>query len=405
MKDGSVVTFDLAWPLDPQQLSAIILRSSPEPIRVLDISKYAVTWINEQQARFHSIVPIETLRFLAKRKYPRRASGAGVDVAGGGHAPILDDGAHVGADDIIDPFDLEEELGNILEAGIGDSSDEERFEDADEADEAEAGSHHSLDAEDMGVSVDEAAHVEHYLTGPDVTVGSIERVFQDVALKCVAGTRRAEELGRQAHAHNQPLRTGMISLIVTLAPEPRPESLAAAAVVDEDDLANHLDAFFVMWVDVLARTARKVRIDQDKKVKYNVPYAVRVLPYPEGTYSVAISDVPTTMEQFRVNRLPLPDWVLELQCVLRFRCCQGPYGHNHLTRLLGPDLAGCVLCSVSVVELGPTACFGNDEILFVCKMCTRSWHRSCSALLFTSESPTEDWISFLCGYCSDIEVV
>ena len=137
----------------------------------------------------------------------------------------------------------------------------------------------------------------------------------------------------------------------------KPEASGAGG----DDLMHH-EVIFVKWESVggNVRTARRVRLDRNSRVIFNVPYVVPVEEFPLACTSVVVRDVPVLMLKVKGKlRDPMPEFALTLQMHLRAQHFAGPLHADE-----GSDLQ-CVLCEacsalgLTIVDVdGPGgACF------------------------------------------------
>jgi hypothetical protein len=182
-----------------------------------------------------------------------------------------------------------------------------------------------------------------------------------------------------------PLEAGMISLIeYTSEPDPV-------------DGTYNWEVLFVRWESVLGnpRSARQIRLDDQDRIIYNIPFVVPVSFFRVERTKVIVADLPVVMHK-RVARFrsPMPPFALVL--------------HWHASALRSPGpLHGkgrCVLCKLAV-ELGVAcgAVYGDGRDLFVCHSCLCPWHDICTffaASLGSHGDVDVDLTGFVCPMCS-----
>ena len=165
---------------------------------------------------------------------------------------------------------------------------------------------------------------------------------------------------------------------------------------DGDESAEYEhQVIFVRWESVIGdpRRARPIRLYDQSRVVYNVPFLVPVLSYRVASTKILIANVPVVMfKRVAHLRQPMPEFALLLQRVFLARRFQGPM-------FVGPDSVAnrCSLC-VRVRHHD----YGSTQETFLCKCCLLAFHRPRAEFVAarSGDHGVElDWGSFVCPMC------
>jgi hypothetical protein len=191
-----------------------------------------------------------------------------------------------------------------------------------------------------------------------------------------------------ATAHSQkPLAQGMISLIIFSRPD------ASTA----DACYNH-EVLFVKWesVNLDPRKARRVRLDRQNRVVYNVPYAVPIEEFPVEATKLIVSDLPVLMLRMAGKlRDQMPEFALTLQGNLKTTSFSGPL------HVESPEQR-CVLCrAAETFEIDGV--LNPEDETFQCCQCNLAWHTHCASYMCINGAGglRLDGTSFLCPCCQE----
>ena len=163
------------------------------------------------------------------------------------------------------------------------------------------------------------------------------------------------------------------------------------------DSELHVDdcqTVFVHWHDAGARTGRRVRLDKDRKIKFNVPHSPMVPLGTGGVESFELCDVlianpPMEMVKPKDLRVPVAAWVLRVKEHADVCLYCGPFDETGLDEV-------CALCAGGVKAARAD--------LYKCCKCLSPWHLGCNRFMASRlGSPSWSALSaddpFVCAVC------
>ena len=156
------------------------------------------------------------------------------------------------------------------------------------------------------------------------------------------------------------------------------------------------DVFFVKWVSVEAKTARRVRLDENNKVIAIVPYAVEIEDFVRAKVIIANTGVPM-VQRSKAGRLPMTRWCLLKVLHERIKTFGGPMSPDCM--LSGLDK--CVVCQCCQEDDVDTAPSITKADVMVCSMCLSVWHVDCATCKLFGKPIQRDDNSWVCAVCNE----